>query len=62
MALEKRVTFTHKFLPYVLLAPQIIIIFIFFIWPASQAIIQSVLREDAFGLSSEFACQSQELR
>src|SRR3712207_6712077 len=27
---------------------------IFFYWPASQAIWQSFLREDAFGLSSEF--------
>ena len=30
------------------------ITFIFFYWPASQAIWQSFLREDAFGLSSEF--------
>jgi sn-glycerol 3-phosphate transport system permease protein len=37
-----------------LLAPQIIITFIFFIWPASQALYQSFLLEDAFGLSSEF--------
>jgi sn-glycerol 3-phosphate transport system permease protein len=41
-------------LPYLLLAPQIIITFIFFIWPASQALYQSFLLEDAFGLSSEF--------
>ena len=41
-------------MPYLLLAPQIIITFIFFIWPASQALYQSFLLEDAFGLSSEF--------
>jgi sn-glycerol 3-phosphate transport system permease protein len=35
-------------------APQIIITFIFFIWPASQALYRSFLIEDAFGLSSEF--------
>ncbi len=41
-------------LPYLLVAPQIAITLIFFIWPASQALFQSVLLEDAFGLSSEF--------
>ena len=34
--------------------PQLAITFIFFYWPASQAVWQSFLREDAFGLSSEF--------
>ncbi|MBD3304759.1 glycerol-3-phosphate transporter permease, partial [candidate division KSB3 bacterium] len=52
--MEKRVVFSHKFLPYLLVAPQIVIIFIFFIWPASQALIQSVMQEDPFGLSTEF--------
>ena len=52
--MEKRVTFSHKTLPYILVGPQIIITLIFFIWPASQALYQSVLVEDAFGLSREF--------
>ncbi|HHP7235832.1 MAG TPA: sn-glycerol-3-phosphate ABC transporter permease UgpA [Desulfobacterales bacterium] len=52
--MEKRVVFKHKFLPYLLLAPQIAITLVFFIWPASQALVQSVLREDPFGLSTEF--------
>ena len=52
--MEKRSTFNNLWLPYLLLAPQIIITFIFFIWPASQALYQSFLLEDAFGLSSEF--------
>ena len=52
--MEKRVVFNNKVLPYLLVAPQIIITLIFFIWPASQALYQSVLREDAFGLSSTF--------
>jgi sn-glycerol 3-phosphate transport system permease protein len=34
--------------------PQIVITFVFFIWPASQALKQSVFIEDPFGLSSEF--------
>jgi sn-glycerol 3-phosphate transport system permease protein len=52
--MEKRVVFKNTFLPYLLVAPQIIITFVFFIWPASQALYQSVLRQDAFGLSTRF--------
>ena len=50
----KRVTFRHKWLPYALLAPQLLITLVFFIWPASQALYQSVLQQDAFGLRVEF--------
>ena len=50
----KRVHFPTSALPYFLVAPQVLITLIFFIWPASQAIYQSFLIEDAFGLSSEF--------
>ncbi len=52
--MEKRVVFNNKVLPYFLVAPQIIITLVFFIWPASQALYQSVLQEDPFGLSSSF--------
>ncbi len=52
--MQKRVTFRNPWLPYVLVAPQIIITLVFFIWPASQALFQSMLVEDPFGLSSEF--------
>lgn len=52
--MEKRVVFNNKVLPYVLVAPQIIVTLVFFIWPASQALYQSVLQEDAFGLSAVF--------
>jgi sn-glycerol 3-phosphate transport system permease protein len=54
MASSTRVTFPNKLLPYILLAPQLAITAIFFYWPASQAIYQSVLREDPFGLSTQF--------
>jgi sn-glycerol 3-phosphate transport system permease protein len=50
----KRVHFKRPILPYLLVAPQLIITFVFFIWPASQAIYQSLLVEDAFGLATEF--------
>jgi len=49
-----RVTFPNKTLPYLLVAPQIAITLVFFYWPASQAIYQSLLREDPFGLRSAF--------
>src|SRR3954470_4226390 len=52
--LEKGVVFNNKLLPYLLLVPQLIITSVFFYWPASQAVWQSFLREDAFGLNSEF--------
>ena len=52
--MEQRVVFRSRVLPYVLVAPQIAITLIFFIWPASQALYQSMLIEDPFGLSSEF--------
>lgn len=52
--MEKRVIFKNKVLPYVLVAPQIVITLVFFIWPALMAIYQSVQQEDPFGLSTEF--------
>jgi len=52
--LEKRVVFASKWLPYALIAPQIAITVIFFFWPAFQAVYQSFLRQDAFGLNTEF--------
>jgi sn-glycerol 3-phosphate transport system permease protein len=35
-------------------APQLAIVLVFFFWPAAQALYQSVLEQDAFGLSTEF--------
>jgi sn-glycerol 3-phosphate transport system permease protein len=52
--MDKRVVFKHKFLPYILVTPQIVITLVFFIWPASQALYQSFMQEDPFGLSTEF--------
>ena len=34
--------------------PQIVITLVFFYWPASQAVWQSFLLQDAFGLSTNF--------
>ena len=52
--MQKRVVFRQAWLPYLLLAPQIAVTLIFFIWPASQALWQSMLIQDAFGLSVQF--------
>ncbi|AFL50800.1 sn-glycerol 3-phosphate transport system permease protein [Sinorhizobium fredii] len=50
----QRVVFPNKILPYILVAPQIVLTIVFFFWPASQALYQSVMREDPFGLKSGF--------
>ncbi|SNT14205.1 carbohydrate ABC transporter membrane protein 1, CUT1 family [Noviherbaspirillum humi] len=52
--MEKRVRFKSAWLPYALVAPQIIITLLFFFWPAAQALYQSVLVQDSFGTSSQF--------
>ena len=52
--MEKRVVFRSVWLPYLLLAPQLAITLVFFFWPAFQAIYQSMLLQDAFGLRTEF--------
>ena len=49
-----RAVFPNKFLPYLLLLPQVAITLVFFYWPASQALYQSTLKEDPFGLKSKF--------
>ena len=52
--MEKRVVFNNRVLPYVLVTPQIAVTLVFFFWPASQALLQSVLVQDAFGLNTTF--------
>lgn len=52
--MHKRVIFRERLLPYVLVAPQLLITIVFFIWPATQALLQSFLLEDPFGLSTQF--------
>ena len=50
----KRVIFSNKLLPYLLLAPQLVITLVFFIWPALQAGRSSFEREDPFGFRTTF--------
>jgi sn-glycerol 3-phosphate transport system permease protein len=50
----KRVQFDSKFLPYLFIAPQMAVIFIFFYWPSAEAIRSSFYLEDPFGFGSTF--------
>jgi sn-glycerol 3-phosphate transport system permease protein len=52
--MEKRVVFKGWALPAMLLLPQVAIVVVFFYWPASQAVWQSFLLQDAFGLNTSF--------
>jgi sn-glycerol 3-phosphate transport system permease protein len=52
--MRKAVIFKGKLLPLLLMLPQLVITGVFFFWPAGQAIWSSLLREDAFGLNSNF--------
>lgn len=49
-----RVTFPHRWLPILLVLPQLVITAVFFYWPAGQALWQSTLRQDPFGLATQF--------
>ena len=52
--MEKRVRFRSSWLPWLLIAPQMAVVLVFFFWPAAQALRQSVLQQDAFGTSTEY--------
>ncbi|TAM37883.1 MAG: sn-glycerol-3-phosphate ABC transporter permease UgpA [Burkholderiaceae bacterium] len=52
--MEKRVLFRSRWLPWLLLAPQVTVIAVFFFWPAGQAMLQSFQLQDAFGLSTQW--------
>jgi len=46
--------FGDRWLPYILVAPQILVTIVFFLWPAGEALWQSVQAQDAFGFSTHF--------
>ena len=52
--MDKRVVFRSAWLPWVLIAPQVLVITVFFFWPAAQALLLSVQQSDAFGTSVEW--------
>lgn len=51
---SSRPMFRSRWLPYLLVAPQLIITVIFFIWPAGEALWYSLQSVDPFGFSSQF--------
>src|ERR1700694_2733619 len=51
---DKRVIFPGLLLPLLLLAPQLAITFVFFVWPGLQSIRSSLFEQDAFGLAEQF--------
>ncbi len=52
--MEKRVTLNNPWLPYMLVAPQVVITLVFFIWPAFQTLVYSTQVQDAFGVTTKF--------
>ena len=52
--MQKYAHFKGLTIPLLLLLPQLAITVVFFYWPASQAVWQSFLLQDAFGISTEF--------
>ncbi|WP_089177473.1 sn-glycerol-3-phosphate ABC transporter permease UgpA [Bosea sp. AS-1] len=52
--MQKNAYFKGLTIPFLLLLPQLAITVVFFYWPASQAVWQSFLLQDAFGTSTEF--------
>ncbi|MCZ2203931.1 sn-glycerol-3-phosphate ABC transporter permease UgpA [Bartonella sp. A05] len=51
---KKHAYFENSTLPYLLLFPQLAITFLFFLWPAIQAVKSSFEREDSFGFTTTF--------
>jgi sn-glycerol 3-phosphate transport system permease protein len=52
--MRRKVIFPGTALPCALLAPQLAITVVFFFWPAGEAVWYSFLRQDAFGISTQF--------
>lgn len=54
MSSDKRAPFGQRGLPWLLVAPQLAVVGVFFFWPAAQAVWQSLQMQDAFGTSTVF--------
>ena len=52
--MQRKVVFNNQGLPYLLLAPQLVITLVFFFWPAGQAVYTSLLQQDPFGANKTF--------
>ncbi|HET7839548.1 MAG TPA: sn-glycerol-3-phosphate ABC transporter permease UgpA [Rectinemataceae bacterium] len=52
--MAKQYEFPNRGLPYLLVLPQMIVVGLFFFWPAAQALWQSLYVQDAFGITLIF--------
>jgi sn-glycerol 3-phosphate transport system permease protein len=52
--MQERSRFGASWLPYLLVAPQLAITAVFFLWPAGEALWQSTQSQDAFGTATVF--------
>jgi sn-glycerol 3-phosphate transport system permease protein len=52
--MDRRTLFDGRALPIALIVPQLLISFVFFYWPAGEAIWSSLFTQDAFGQGSVF--------
>ncbi len=52
--MDRRTIFPGRVLPLLLVAPQLALTAVFFLWPAGQAIWFSTQRQDAFGIRTVF--------
>jgi sn-glycerol 3-phosphate transport system permease protein len=54
MSQKQEIYFQSRWLPWALVAPQVIIVVLFFFWPAGQALVQSFQQSDAFGITTQW--------
>jgi sn-glycerol 3-phosphate transport system permease protein len=54
MSQKTEIFFKSRWLPWALVAPQGLIVLIFFFWPAGQALINSFQESDPFGMSVQW--------
>jgi len=52
--MQRKVIFPHRWLPYMLLAPQLAVTLVFFIWPSAQAVQMAFQQQDPFGLAVQW--------
>ena len=52
--MERRTIFNGQLLPVLLVLPQLLLTFFFFLWPAAEAIWSSTTVQDPFGQGSVF--------
>ncbi|WP_180682595.1 sn-glycerol-3-phosphate ABC transporter permease UgpA [Tepidicella baoligensis] len=52
--MQRKVVFPNRWLPYALLAPQLAVTLVFFIWPSAQAVLMAFQQQDPFGLAVQW--------